>query len=313
MIHYLQRIAKAVGLYGAAARVYLKLVARRNGTDLSIDSSAASPVIALRRGHRVLKASYSHFAYCVDLIRFFDYYFDSVEPQKIGGDAVVDFSAPRMHTLTNGLAFHFTSFAEPWETTGIYVDKARLKPADVIFDLGAYCGASTQAFSELVGENGAVFAFEPDRKNYAALLRNIEYHKMRNVIPVEKGIWSSETTLDFQAEGNMGSSVHGFLDRPGETIRVPVTTISAAMKEHQIDRLDFIKMDIEGAEVEAIKASESVLKRFAPKLVIEPHRIAGRLTTEAVCALLSTWDYQCEILAQGALDLPLIYAAPKTR
>ena len=311
MIYSLQRITKVMGLYDAAARLYLKLLAWKNGTVFLIDST--SGVITLRRGCRVLKASTSHLAYCADLIRFFDYYFGSVEPQSVGREFVADFSAPREHKLMNGLIFRFTSFPEPWDTTKIYIDRAALKPGDIVFDLGAYCGSATQAFSKLVGENGAVFAFEPDPKNFAALIFNMELHKLRNVTPIDKGVWSAETTLDFHAEGNMGSSLHGFLDRPGKMTRVCVTTIPAAAREYQLDRLDFIKMDIEGAEIEALRASEELLKRFKPKLVIEPHRISGRLTTEDVRSLLSNWNYDSEIVTQGELDLPLIYASPKTR
>ena len=313
-LQLLQRVARITGLYDVAARAYLQLLAKRHDTDFSIEEKNGVRVVSLRRGHRVLKAAARHFAYCADLIRFFDYYFDAVEPKQSGSDFVVDYSAPHEHVLKgNGLSFYFSSFAEPCATTDLYLQYAGLNKGDVVFDLGAYCGSSAQAFSHAVGSSGRVFAFEPDQENYAALLRNIDDHQMTNVVPIQKGIWSSETTLEFQSEGNMGSSVSGLLARSGHTRRVSVTSISAAAMEHKIDRLDLIKMDIEGAEVEALPAAADVLARFSPTLIIESHRRNGHLTTEAVCRFLSGSGYVCEVIPQGELDLPLIHAAPANR
>lgn len=313
-LNFLQRAAMITGVYDVAARTYLRLLAKRHGTTFTIEEKHGAQVVSLQRGYRVLRASARYLAYCADLIRFFDYYFDAVEPEQDGSDLVVDYSTPRKHVLKgNGLSFYFSSFAEPCATTDIYLQYAGLKEGDVVFDIGAYCGSSVYAFSHAVGSTGLVFAFEPDPQNYAELLHNIDHHRMTNVVPIQKGIWSSETTLEFQSEGNMGSSVSSLLTRSGSTRKVSVTTIPAAVKEYKIDRLDFIKMDIEGAEVEALAGVADVLARFSPTLIIEPHRRNGSLTTGAVCHVLSGFGYTCKVIPQDELDLPLINAVPANR
>ncbi len=311
MLSLIQQLARVTGLHDKASIAYLKLIARPRQIAFSIEQQAGASVICLRRGRRVLKAAHRHYVYVADLIRFFDYYFDAVEPQIIEECFVVDYSEPREHVLKgSGLAFSFSSLAESCETTDIYIQKANLRKSDVVFDLGAYCGATTQAFSEVVGVDGKVYAFEPDLQNYEALTRNIKRHEMGNVVVVRKGIWSSESTLEFLSEGNMGSGVKTFLDRPGASNRVAVTSISQAVRDLKIQRLDFIKMDIEGAEVEALLGAKDALKRFAPRLVVEPHKVRGQMTTSEVCNLLHANRYRCEVIPQGQLDLPLIYAEP---
>lgn len=311
-MNFIQQIAKTFKVYDYFAMVYLMFLAKRYSIKFLILKEGKYKKLVFRRKHQEIRLAYKHIAYGIDLIRFFDYYFNAVEPQKENDILVVDYSYAREHILKNsGLSFYFTSLPESCETTNIYIERTLLSEGCCVFDIGAYCGASTHAFSRVVGKKGVVYAFEPDPLNYGALLRNIQTHGLNNVMPIQKGIWSKKTTLEFLIEGNMGSSANLLLNRPGQTKMIEVTSIIDVVHDYDITRLDFIKMDIEGAEVEVLLSALSVLKRFNPKLIIEPHKVDGVNTIDKVCDLLIEADYKFEIIAQGELDLPLIFGFPK--
>ena len=72
----------------------------------------------------------------------------------------------------------------------------------------------------------------------------------------------------------------------GGTVKVPTTTLEAFCSEQGLDRIDFIKIDIEGAEVQVLESSQHLLSQFRPRMMIEPHLIEGQMTTDRCCAIL---------------------------
>jgi FkbM family methyltransferase len=279
------------------------------GIGVSINGVFPNFIIEISHGIRKILLAEQQAVYIYDLVNDFDYYFSAVHPSERSGWSVVDYSLPREHVLYGiEQPFFFTSLAEPMETTDIYLAKANLKEGDVVFDLGAYCGASVWAFSRAVGASGRVLAYEPDKQNFAALTRNIATHGLNNVCAENKGVWSSNGKLQFQGEGCMGSGILSVLSRTSNLYEVAVETLRDACSIHQIDRIDFIKMDIEGAEIEVVESSLDLLARYKPCLIIEPHLIHGVLATDRVVSLLEGIGYVCEVIPQCGLPLPLIHA-----
>jgi len=323
----LKRLVKKFGVYQLierwivstyiGANVYLffmQIRATKKETRLRLEKINTGAKILVTRKSRMIKISIHHFAYLQDIIDSFDYYFNAVEPEVFGDQVIVDYSVPRKHVLMpSGISFFFSSFAEPLETTDIYLQKGDLKDGDVILDLGSYCGSTVWGFSRAVGANGKVYGFEPDPVNYDVLCKNVEYHKLLNTVVINKGVWSTSGNLLFQGEGNMGSGMANVQDRAANLLNVQVVSLSDFCSEFSIDRIDYIKMDIEGAEVEVLKASADVLRKFKPRLIIEPHVVGTRLVTDDVCRILSEYGYGTEVIAQAGLPLPLIYAYPISR
>jgi FkbM family methyltransferase len=128
---------------------------------------------------------------------------------------------------------------------------------DIIFDCGAFCGAFTHFFSELIGESGRVYAFEPDEICYQALITNIKINNISNVIAVKKGIYSSTTTLNFFQKENESSAIAD--SKQNNTTTIQVLSLEDAYREFNLPKLDYVKMDIEGAELEAVLASKAFL------------------------------------------------------
>lgn len=286
----------------------IKKRAHAKGITVTITGRNPNKRISFTKGNKRVCLSKRNSRYCDDMLNNFDCYFNAVQPVKQDGILVADYSSPRKHVLTgSGVAFTFTSTESP-DVTDIYLEKARLKEGDVVLDMGAYCGATAYAFSKIVGESGKVLAFEPDNENYNALCQNINLHALTNVIPIKKAIWSSRSKLLFQGDGNMGSGMAIVLKDRSNAYEVETLSLDNICSEYKLTRVDFVKMDIEGSEVEVLKSAKDFLKRFKPSLIIEPHLVGERICTEVVCDILREADYSCEVIDQGGYELPLIFA-----
>lgn len=224
--------------------------------------------------------------YFNDAITLFSFYFNQVESEKkfIGFKKlnVIDYTKPKLHKLKNhDISFYFTSFAEGLDVAIDYLKKYNLKEGDIVFDCGAYCGISSYYFSKLVGETGKVYAFEPDKLNYKMLLKNIELHNLKNVIPINKGIWDKTDTLLFNTEGALGSALVNVFDRKIEATKnkVDVVSITDVVKEYNIPKIDFIKMDIEGAEIAAVEGIKDYLKNNDINFAIASYHVVDNERT----------------------------------
>jgi len=113
-----------------------------------------------------------------------------------------------------------------------------------------------------------VFAFEPISEIYKLLEKTIALNDAQKVVPCKKGLADKVTEIDMNVIGMTGSTF--VMDAPafGKKERVSLTTIDKFVEENNLNRVDFIKADIEGAERYMLKGATRVLKEFAPKLAI---------------------------------------------
>jgi FkbM family methyltransferase len=157
-----------------------------------------------------------------------------------------------------------------------------VRPGDIVIDCGAHVGTFTD---EALRRGAAtVLAVEPEPVNVECLKRN--FHKeieAGRVILVEKGVWSSETTLQLSV-ATVNSGMNSFvLDQGSGKISLPLTMIDKLVKQYGLPRVDFIKMDIEGAEREALKGGLETLRQFRPRLMLEMyHRPDDRVVLPAI-------------------------------
>jgi FkbM family methyltransferase len=252
-------------------------------------------------------------AYAADVIRNFEYYFGAAEPDvKTDSEWILDVSKPSYKTLKpSGVRMHFPSLPEPEVTTNVYLTHGEIVPGNVVLDLGAYAGGSVLWFSRTVGPKGRVLALEPDRLNLDSLQKNVVEHDLSNVMIEPAAIWESDGESSFQAEGCMGSSLSEVLERNHSMITVPTYTLATLMTRHGLDRIDFIKMDIEGAETSVLRQAMPLLKELGPRMVIEPHYVHGCLNATEVQALLCQGGFDSRLIHQGDdSNHPLIFAWP---
>jgi FkbM family methyltransferase len=273
--------------------------------------------IEVVKGSDVIRLSYRHEVYLRDCVTFFDFYFQAVRPFEVEGRKIADYSTPRFHEVIGFDDFPvlFPSIPEPYVTLDQYLSFARLKDGDVVLDLGVYAGLTSIVFSRTVGTRGRVFGFEADKTNFGIATRNVELARRfghpANVLVVPKAVWSHNNGLEFSAEAAMGSSAVAFVGGGrGATVNVPTTTLEAFCSEQGLDRIDFMKIDIEGAEVEVLESSQHLLSRLRPRIILEPHFIEGQMTTDRCCAILKGAGYATRIVDQDGASVPLIEAWP---
>ncbi len=144
-----------------------------------------------------------------------------------------------------------------------------VEPGDVVIDAGACWGETALFFADRAGAGGRVFSFEFVPSNLEIFRRNLELNPKvaERIRVVERPLWStSEGQLHFKDKGP-GSSVSSEPFK-GEDGVVELKTIDELVEEESLERLSFIKMDIEGAELDALKGAEAAIRRFRPKLAI---------------------------------------------
>jgi FkbM family methyltransferase len=275
-----------------------------------------STFVEINRGNDSIRISSDHIYYLQDAIDNFDFYFTAVGAIPVGGKMLVDYSTPRIHWVRGFDLFPVMcySFAEPMVTTEQYLEIAKLPKGGVVLDLGGYSGLTSIIFALAVGLTGRVICVEADKKNQIVTRNNLAYFAKLTLdaAPVEleeKAVWTHNDGIPFSTDGNMGATAAAIVNR-GEVSIVPSITISEIVRKHGLERLDFIKCDIEGAEAVVFQNEQEVLKKFRPRLLIEPHYIGGQLTTVAFRPHLEAAGYQLTEITQQGFPLPLVVAIP---
>jgi FkbM family methyltransferase len=147
-----------------------------------------------------------------------------------------------------------------------------LEPGMVVFDAGAHVGQYSLISSTVVGAGGHVYSFEPEPRNYARLARNITMNRRDNVTAVNCALSDAPSHLRFHlaiASNSGGHSLAPTVCSSADTIMVEATTIDTYVARQNITRIDFLKADVEGAELPLLRGAQESIKRFRPVLVVE--------------------------------------------
>jgi len=135
----------------------------------------------------------------------------------------------------------------------------------VVFDVGAYIGTHTIYISKF-GDPETVYAFEPDPKNFGLLKKNIEANSLDSVVPINKGVWEFDGTVNFKIAdaSNRGISK---VDYAGDTT-IQVVSLDKFCSD---GKCDCIKIDIEGNELKVLEGARKIIIDNRPVLAIEVH------------------------------------------
>ena len=182
----------------------------------------------------------------------------------------------RIHTVKyDGLVLDIDGWAYPemlisdgsrYTPIESQVFKGSLKEGMTVIDIGAAMGYYTLSATKEVGPSGKVLAFEPSPRNFQLLRRNVERADAKNVTLIECAIADFVGTSKLFLSGTNPLADSLGPGRPNEktSIEVPVTTLDAYLKN---TRVDFIKMNMEGAEPLALRGMQAILKNN-PNLVM---------------------------------------------
>ena len=192
-----------------------------------------------------------------------------------------------------------------------------LGPGDTMFDVGANIGEVTLFAAKRVGEAGRVLAFEPIHPLASRLRANLNLNRIGQVEVVEMAVAdrAGQQPLYVQADAFKDGSRHDGLGtlyasaaRAELADTVEVTTIDEFVRANGIARIDGIKLDIEGAELPALRGAIETLKRFRPWLILEIDRqtsAAAGYRAEELIALLTGLDYEGFLIGRKGKLRPL--------
>ncbi len=300
-------------LFEQAVRLYAWDAARKAGLGVRWSDDHIDVI----NGFKIVRTHRRHNIYTRSIIDDFDYFYSAVNSVIDGKRHLVDYSFPKYHDVV-GFDLHpvmFPSVAEPLATTQQYMEFANLHDGMVVIDLGAYSGLTSIVFQEAVGANGRVVAVDADEQNIDCIEKNFAlYAKMRSVrIDLLKGaVWDHNEGLDFSSEGNMGASaasIVGTVNR-GAVHLVPSFTLSSIADLYALERVDFIKCDVEGAEA-VVFNDRKFFDRFKPRMILETHLVHGEPTVAKCVSDLTSMGYRCrEIPQAGGATTPLLECYP---
>jgi FkbM family methyltransferase len=150
------------------------------------------------------------------------------------------------------------------------------KEGETVIDIGAHIGRYTITSSKQVGNTGKVVAIEADPDNFELLKRNIALNNLTNVLPLNYAVFSTRTRMKLYEQSTSAKYNSLMLARAAKTknyVEVEADTLDSILKLNRVNQVNWIKIDVEGAEFEVLKGSTRTLSSENVSLFIEIHNI----------------------------------------
>jgi len=157
------------------------------------------------------------------------------------------------------------------------IPECHVEKCDIVLDCGAHIGS----FSYIASKKASlIFAFEPIPSTHHVFKKNIRLWRIKNIIPIKKAVYLDRRNCSFfvdfmRTDGSTLSKKRAKKLSQPKLIKVKCISIDNFVKEKRLKRVDFIKMDIEGAEIEALKGAKNTIKKFKPRMVIAAYHFQG--------------------------------------
>lgn len=197
-----------------------------------------------------------------------------------------------------------------------------VKPGDTVLDLGANFAYYTERLSRLVGSTGKVYAYEPIPFTFSVFRMLVKHFGLTNVTYYQKGVSSSTTSVKFTVpKMDIGTLSTGQAHISGrddqyltsqskkitgeETFDCEVVALDEFYNE-ELPGLSFIKIDIEGAELFALRGAQNILRKYQPVILIEinPEFLKGfGLKDQDMLDFISQQGYEILYLEEGSKKL----------
>jgi FkbM family methyltransferase len=200
--------------------------------------------------------------------------------------------------------------AGTFETNEMHFVGRLLRPGMTVLDVGAHHGLYTLLASKGVGRSGRVFSFEPSPRERRALRLHLALNLCRNVKVQGLALGSSETEATLHVVQGSQTGCNSL--RPPEVfsstapLRVRVTSLDAWLKLNGISSVNFIKLDVEGGELDVLKGASQLLERRPrPVFLVEVEdvrTIPWGYRAREILTHLSDMEYKWFSLANGAVQ-----------
>lgn len=169
-----------------------------------------------------------------------------------------------------------------------------LRNGMIFFDVGANFGLYTLLAARLVGNSGHVHSFEPSPFEYSKLLRNIRLNMLKNVSTNQVAVGDRNDSIEFTIYGNGWGAYNTIADSnqlnvPSTRTSVRQTKLDTYIRTHGITQIDFIKIDVEGAEKKVFQGGSSLLwPKLRPLVMCE---FSDQRTVNLSYKATELWNY----------------------
>jgi len=185
-----------------------------------------------------------------------------------------------------------------WEPESTSVIRNLVKPGNVVLDIGANIGYYTVIMSKIVGETGKVLSFEPTKHFFDVLQHTVEINKLKNVALYDFGL-SDKNVVSEISIGEHSATIHWLKDSPrngGTPLsveQISLKRLDDVINSLNIDKIDFIKIDVDGHEPAFLEGALETLKKYKPTILMEidhqHYRKAGYVA----------WDFYNKLREKG--------------
>lgn len=197
-------------------------------------------------------------------------------------------------------------------------------PKNIIWDIGAHFGYQSLIFSKLLGNDGRVVAFEPNPYNIQTFKENLlnNFELAQKILLEERALSDKSEILSFRVSKhkNHPTTSGGYLlnvtpplnensYKDFITINTETTTIDLLIEQNRLPIPHFIKIDVEGAELNVLKGASNFLKNNKPLLIIEIHTIPMMFHVQSFLQKngyqINMLDEEGDILTKNIMAIPV--------
>jgi len=159
-----------------------------------------------------------------------------------------------------GLALSISHYGT-YEELEAKIMEEKIKVGNIVVDVGANIGLHTLNMARIVGNTGQVFAFEPDPSNFEILKKNVKINNYKNIILEQKAVGDKHgrTTL-YQSDHPGKHRIFPQTEQAKSQVQVELTNLDNYFDSDMIDKINFIKIDVEGLEFSVLKGMKNILK-----------------------------------------------------
>ena len=178
------------------------------------------------------------------------------------------------------LPFRFYRYYESdYEIENVTFFKKNVKQKDTVIDIGAQIGLMTKLFADLVGEHGKVYSFEPTPKTFSVLKDTIKINDIEKIVsPIQQAVSDKKGTaifnvsdVDIDAANSLSNSTR---NHATSGIEVNITSVDEFVKDMSISKINFLKIDAEGAEYYVLLGAKNTIEKHKPIINLALHPLA---------------------------------------
>jgi FkbM family methyltransferase len=168
-------------------------------------------------------------------------------------------------------------FLGAYEPVEAYLFTLLLKEGMTVIDIGANIGQYSLLAATKVGDRGSVHSFEPVPSTFARLKTNVDDNNLKNIHLNQSALHNEKGTITMSLSEEMLQNLGAYSVGGGNSknaVEVPTIRLDDYIQEHNISKIDLVKIDIEGSEGSALMGMKFALKKDRPILLIEINRPA---------------------------------------